>query len=449
MGYTLLKGIRVLDLTMVFSGPIASRILADLGAEVIKIESASHADAFTRTNVYPENDPGEEPWNRGSIFHSLNAGKLGISLNMGKEEGREIFRRLVRISDVVIENFSPRVMDKWGLGYHDLREIREDIVMVSLSGLGHFGPLRDFLMFVPGMEGMSGLTNMTGYPDRPPMLSGHAYGDWLLGATGAAVLMAALYHRKKTGKGQYIDVAGREAAISHIGEIVMDASLNSRDPARTGNRHISAAPHGCYRCKGDDCWVTIAVEDDLQWRRFRDAVGDPPWTSEDRFADGPARQRNREALDVLVEAWTLEHDRYAVMDIMQKAGVPAGAVLTMKDMHLDPHLIERGFFEVIDHGGGVGDRPIPRQLPAKFSNAERSAPRAAPRFGEDNLYVFRDLLGMSGEEMKDLADRGVLGGTPGLPPGRPTRTELIEKQRSGWFDKDYRARLKQKYGETA
>ena len=260
---------------MVFSGPIGSKILAEMGAEIIKIESVSHVDAFTRLNVYPENEPGEEPWNRGSIFHSLNAGKRGISLDLGIEEGREIFRRLVRVSDVVIENFSPRVMEKWGLGYEELKKIREDIIMVSLSGLGHFGPLKDFLMFVPGMEGMSGLTDMTGYPEQPPMLSGHAYGDWLLGATGAAAVMIAIYHRERTGEGQYVDVAGREAAMCHIGEIIMDASANGRDQPRNGNRHPSFAPHGCYRCKGDDNWVTIAVENDLQWRYFCDAIGNP------------------------------------------------------------------------------------------------------------------------------------------------------------------------------
>jgi crotonobetainyl-CoA:carnitine CoA-transferase CaiB-like acyl-CoA transferase len=446
MGYNLLNGIRILDLTMVFSGPIATKILAETGAEVIKIESVSHFDAFTRSNLYPENEPGEEAWNKGSIFHSLNVGKRGISLNLGVEEGREIFRRLVLISDVVIENFSPRVMEKWGLGYEDLKTIKKDIVMVSLSGLGHFGPLKDFLMFVPGMEGMSGLTNVTGYPDQPPMLSGHAYGDWILGATGAAALMVALYHRKKTGQGQYVDVAGREAVMSHIGEIIMEASVNGRDQSRTGNRHPFAVPHGCYRCKGDDSWVTIAIENDLQWKHFCDAIENPAWTSDERFASGLKRLQNQDILDVFVEDWTSKHDHYHVMDILQKAEVPAGAVLTMKEMHLDPHLMERGFFQIVDHGGCVGNRPIPKQLPAQFTNVETFVPKAAPRFGEDNVYVFKKLLGMSDEEMKYLEGKEIIGGSPRLPPARSTRKELIEAQDSGSFDEHYLAQLRRKYG---
>jgi crotonobetainyl-CoA:carnitine CoA-transferase CaiB-like acyl-CoA transferase len=447
MGYSLLNGIRVLDLTMVFSGPTASKILAGLGAEVIKIESASRGDIFTRSNVYPENDPGEDPWNRGSIFHALNVGKRGISLNLGKEEGREIFRRLVMISDVVLENFSPRVMDKWNLGYEELKKIKENIIMVSLSGLGHSGPLKDFLMFVPGMEGMSGLTNITGYPDQPPMLSGHAYGDWLLGATGAAALITALYHRMRTGEGQYVDVAGREAVTAHIGETIVDSSLNGTDWGRTGNRHSSAAPHGCYRCRGDDSWVTIAVEDDLQWNHFCDTIGNPPWTSDERFTNGSKRLQNQDVLDALVESWTSQHDHYSVMDMLQKAGVPAGAVLTMKEIHLDPHLIERGFFEIINHGGSVRNRPIPKQLPAKFSNVEEFVPKAAPRFGEDNVYVFKELLGMSEDEIKYFEDKEIIGGTPSLPLPKPTRKELIEAQGSGSFDEYYLPELRQRYGE--
>lgn len=377
----------------------------------------------------------------------LSVGKSGISLNLGSEEGREIFRRLVKISDVVIENFSPRVMEKWGLGYDDLKKIRPDIIMVSLSGLGHFGPLKDSLMFVPGMEGMSGLTHMTGYPEEPPLLSGHAYGDWVLGATGAAALMVALYHRRKTGEGQYVDVAGREAVACHIGEIIMDASLNGRDQVRSGSKHSSAAPHGCYRCKGDDSWVTIAVENDEQWMWFCHALGNPPWVREERFADGHSRWRNQEALDALVEAWTKQYDHHAVMDTLQKAGVPAGAALTMKEIHLNPHLRERGFFEVIDHGGSVGKRPIPQQLPAKFTGVETFTPKRAPRFGEDNSYVFADLLGMSEEEMKAFEEKGVIGGKPNVPPGRPTRKDLIEAQHSGWFDPDYLKELEKIHGK--
>jgi benzylsuccinate CoA-transferase BbsF subunit len=447
MSYKLLEGIRILDLTMVFAGPIGSKILASLGAEVIKIESAMRCDVYTRANVYPENEPGEQHWNRGCFFHSLNAGKRGISLNLGTEEGKEIFRRLVKISDVVIENFSPRVMENWGLGYKDLKKIREDMIMVSLSGLGHYGPLRDFYMYVPGMEGMSGLMYMTGYPEEPPLLSGYAYGDWVLGTTGAAAMLVALYYRQRTGKGQYIDVAGREAVASHIGEIVMDHTLNGREQTRLGNRHPSSAPHGCYRCKGQDQWVNIAVENDEQWKRFCQALGYPSWAKEERFAEVSSRWRNQDELDRFIEEWTSQRDHYEVMEILQKAGVPAGAVLNMKEIHLDPQFVNRGFFEIIDHGEGVGKRPILQQIPAKITGVENFVPRRAPRFGQDNEYVFCNLLGMSKDDLKRLEEEKIVGGAPVFPPGRPTRIDLVEKQGAGWFDPDYLAEIRKRYGE--
>lgn len=447
MGYKLLEGVRVLDLTMVFAGPMGSRILTDLGAEVIKIESAPRSDVFTRANVYPENEPSEEPWNRGCFFHSVNAGKHGVSLNLGSEKGREIFKRLVKISDVVMENFSPRVMENWGLGYGELRKVKLDLIMVSMSGLGHYGPLRDFYTYVPSMEGMSGLTYITGHPNELPLLSGYAYGDWVLGATAAAALLVALYYRQRTGRGQYIDVAGREAVNCHIGEIIMDYTLNGREQTRVGNQHSSAAPHGCYRSKGNDNWVNIAIENDEQWRGFCQAIGNPAWTKEERFADALSRWRNREELDRLVEEWTSQYDHYEAMEILQKAGVPSGAVLNMKESNLDAHLIERGFFQVIDHGKGIGKRPIPKQMPAKFSDIESFVPQRAPRFGQDNEYVFCSLLRMSKEELGKLEEEKVIGGTPTFPPGRPTRIDLIEEQEAGWFDPDYLSELRKKYGE--
>jgi crotonobetainyl-CoA:carnitine CoA-transferase CaiB-like acyl-CoA transferase len=447
MGYKLLEGIRIIDLTMVFAGPTSSRLLAVLGAEVIKIESAVRSDVFTRANVYPENEPGEEPWNQGSFFHTINAGKYGVSLNLGSEKGREIFKSLVKISDAVVENFSPRVMENWGLGYEELKKIRPDLIMVSMSGLGHYGPLRDFYMYVPGMEGMSGLTSLTGYPDEPPLLSGHAYGDWVLGATGAATLLVALYHRQRTGLGQYIDVAGREAVACHIGEVIMDYTLNRRERMRVGNQHSSAAPHGCYRCKDIDQWINIAVENDEQWRGFCQAIGSPAWTKDERFGDALSRWRHREELDNLVEAWTIQYDHYEAMEILQNAGVPSGAVLSMREMHLDPHYVERGFFEVIDHGKGIGKRPIPKSMPARFSDVQDFVPRRAPRFGQDNEYVFCDLLGMSKDELKTLEEKNVIGGIPKFPQGRPTRIDLIEKGGAGWVDRNYLSELRKKFGE--
>jgi benzylsuccinate CoA-transferase BbsF subunit len=445
MAYELLKGIRVLDLTMVFAGPVCSRILASMGAEVIKIESAVRPDVFTRGNVYPENDPGAEPWNRGSLFHSLNAGKRGITLNLGSEKGRELFKQLVKISDVVVENYSPRVMENWGLGYSELKKIKPDIIMASMSGLGHTGPLRDFYMYVPGMEGMSGLTHMTGYPDEPPMLSGFSYGDWTSGAASSAAIMTALFHRKSTGEGQFIDVAGREAMIGNVGNIIMDFTMNQRVQERTGNDQPYSAPHGCYRCAGDDNWINIAVESDEQWKGFCQVIGEPHWCKQDKFCDSLNRWNNRAELDKLVEDWTIKHDKFEITTSLQKVNVPAGAVLTIKEVNLNSHLIDRGFFNVIDHGEGVGTRPIPAQIPAKFTGINSFVPARAPKFGQDNKYVFGELLGISNDELAALETEKVIGGAPSFPPGRPTRLNLIEAQNAGQLDKNYTSELRAKY----
>jgi len=445
MAYELLKGIRVLDLTMVFAGPVSSRILASLGAEVIKIESAVRPDVFTRGNVYPENDPGTEPWNRGSLFHSLNAGKKGITLNLGTDKGRDIFKRLVKIGDVVMENYSPRVMENWGLGYEELKKIKPDIIMASMSGLGHTGPLRDFYMYVPGMEGMSGLTHMTGYMNEPPMLSGFSYGDWTSGGTSAAAILTALFHKKSTGKGQFIDLAGREALIANVGNIVMDYTLNQRVEDRMGNDQPYLAPHGCYQCKGDDNWVIIAVENDEEWTGFCGVIGKSDWCKQEKFGNSLNRWKNRSELDKLVEGWTVNQDKFEVTTNLQKAGIPAGAVLNMKEVNLNSHLIERGFFNVIDHGEGIGKRPIPNQMPAKFSNIDSFVPARAPRFGQDNEYVFGELLGISNEDLASLEAEKIIGGAPAFLPGRPTRLNLIQSQNAGQLDPNYTNELRDKY----
>jgi crotonobetainyl-CoA:carnitine CoA-transferase CaiB-like acyl-CoA transferase len=445
MAYKILNGIRIIDLTMVYAGPVATKIMAELGAEVIKIESSQRSDVFTRANVYPENKPDGEPWNRGSFFHSLNAGKRAISLNLGTDKGREIFRRLVKISDAVTENFSPRVMQNWGLDYEELKKINPRIVMVSISGLGNTGPLKNYSMYVPGMEGMSGLTYVTGYPDQPPLISGNAYGDWVTGNNAAMALITALYHQKATGQGQYVDVSGREATICHLGDIVMDYTLNKQDRTRTGNRHPQFAPHGCYRCKGEDEWVAIGVENGEQWKRFKQTVGNPDLQNM-KYSSTRARRENQTELDRLIEEWTIQKDKFEIMQILQKARVPAGALLNMKEINLNPQLKKRGFFKLIDHGKTIGQRPIPSQLPAKFRGLKEFPLKRAPHFAEDTKYILGSLLKMSGEDIKLLEKDNIINAIPTFPSGRPTRLDLIEKQQAGFVDPEYLRNLQKHFG---
>jgi crotonobetainyl-CoA:carnitine CoA-transferase CaiB-like acyl-CoA transferase len=446
MAYKILDGIRIIDLTMVFAGPVATKILAELGAEVIKIESWQRPDVFTRANVYPENIPGNDPWNRGCLFHSLNVGKRAISLNMADEKGRDIFRQLLKVSDAVIENFSPRVMTNWGLDYARIKKVNPRIIMVSVSGLGHYGPLKDYYMYVPGMEGMSGLTHNTGNPDEPPLLSGFAYGDWVTGANAAMALITALFHQKITGKGQYVDVSGREATICHLGDIVVDYILNKRDRKRLSNRHPGCAPHGCYRCKGDDEWVAIAIETDGQWKRFIREINGPEALRNQVFASRQGRLARQPELDCLIEQWTTQRNKFEVMNTLQRLRIPAGPALNMKEINLNPHLKKRGFFQCVDHGDGVGKRPIPSQIPAKFHGFKKANLTRAPHFSEDTEYVLGSLLGMSKQNLAHLEQEKVISKTPDFPPGRPTRLDLLEKQQAGCIDPDYLNELKQHFG---
>ena len=446
----LLEGLRVLDLTRAYAGPIGTRVWADMGAEVIKVESINRLDMPTRVISYPENDPGEDPWNRGGYFHRLNVNKYGLTLDLNNPKGVEIFKRLVKISDVVSENYSPRAMENFGLGYEVLKGIKPDIIMVSMSGFGNTGPHRDYVAYVPVMEAAGGLSSITGFPDSIPTPSGTGYGDWQLGMAGAAAVLAALFYRRKTGKGQHIDVSGREAMITHIGEAVLDYTMNGRVWGLMGNRHPSMAPHGCYRCKEQEENITIAVSSDEEWQGLCKAMGNPPWTKEERFSTAQGRWQNQDELDGLIEEWTSKHHHYEAMHILQQAGVPAGAVLNPRDVLLDPQLLERRFFRVIEHDQdpGVGRRPQPMQMPAKFSEAEGGHLRPAPRLGQHNEYILGELLKMSKEELASLEEEKVIGNT--LPLRLPWKGLKLEKiAEAGGFilDRDYLKKLSSAYGE--
>ena len=443
----LLEGVRVLDLTMAYAGPIGTRVWADMGAEVIKVESVQRIDMPTRVISYPENEPGEEPWNRGGYFHRLNVNKYGITLDLTNPKGVEVFKRLVKISDVVSENYSPRTMKNFGLDYPVLKEIKPDIIMVSMSGFGQTGPERDYLAYVPVMEA-AGLSSITGFPDGIPMPTGTGYGDWLLGMAGAAAVLAALLYRRRTGKGQHIDVSGREAVITHIGEAVLDYTMNGKVWGRMGNRHPSMAPHGCYRSKDKEEHITIAVSSDEEWQALCNAMGNPPWTKEERFSTALSRWQNQDELDGLIEEWTTKHHHYEAMHILQQAGVPAGAVLNPKGVLLDPQLLERRFFQVIDHAPEVGKRPQPMQMPAKFSESDGGRLRSAPRVGEHNEYILGELLGLSREELASLEEEKVIGTTlPLRLPWKGLKLERIAEAGGIILDRDYLTELSSAYGE--
>jgi crotonobetainyl-CoA:carnitine CoA-transferase CaiB-like acyl-CoA transferase len=408
-----LAGVRVLDLAQVYAGPTAARLLSDLGADVIKIEGLKRMD-ITRNFIMPENVAAEDYWNTAGYFLLRNGGKRSLTLDFSEESGGagvEIFKRLIPHCDIVVESFTPHVMAKFGLDYKSLTAIRPDIIMISMSGYGQNGAWRDFSAYGMGLEPASGISSITGYEGGDPLRTGISFTDPYSGIVGAGAVLAALVYRGRTGKGQYIDLSEQEAAIPVVGYGLMEQAMNGRAPKRIGNRSYWFAPQGCYRCSGDDNWLVISVRDDAEFAALAGALGHPEWASDKRFADNASRMQNHDALDGLIEGWTAGQDHIAAMHTLQAAGVPAAAVLNPKQVLLDPHLRERGFFDRVETGN-VGVRPVPHQLGAKFSAFEMDSARKAPKLGEHNAEVLQGILGLSEGEIAELAEKQVIGEVP-------------------------------------
>ncbi|MDY6836275.1 MAG: CoA transferase [Chloroflexota bacterium] len=389
-----LDNIRILDFSWVLAGPYATRVMADFGAEVIKVQSDT-------TTV---NDSS----NLTAYFNVWNRSKLGISLNLSKDEGVDIAKRLVSLSDVVVENYSPRVMDNWGLDYQALRLVKPDIIMLSLSGVGHTGIFRDRVAFGATIQALSGLTGLTSHSDQHPSGLGYSHADHVAGLMAALSILEALEYRRKTGIGQYIDLSEYESMTSLMGVILMECISNQHVTRSDGNGpgHLNAAPHNVYRCKGEDRWCAIGVFSSEQWHAFCQVIGNPGWIKENRFATSVGRRKNASELDCLIEEWTKQYTPEEVMERLQAKGVPAGVVQDARDLSLDIQLKDRGFYREIDH-------PIlgPIMLdstPIKLSQIEAEYDRAAPGFGQDNIYVYHDILGMSMTEIEENICEGII-----------------------------------------
>ncbi len=387
----ILHNIRILDFTWVLAGPYATRILADFGAEVIKVQP-----------LLPE---AEDTFARG-YYNTWNRNKLGITLNLNKPEAVALARRLVAVSDAVVENFTPRVMANWGLDYPNLREIKPDLIMLSMSTMGSTGPWRDYVGFGPAIHAFSGMTHLASLPGKPPLGLGYSYADHIAGLVAALSLLSALEYRQRTGEGQYIDISQVEATASLLRTAILKYTVDGRPPEPMGNRSQEAAPHGVYRCHGDDRWCAIAVFNDAEWYGFCRALGNAPWTEDSLFSTLSGRLENADELDRLVEEWTTERTAEEVMALLQKEGVAAGVVQDAADLANDPQLKARGFFVELDHpelGKTISDA-----VPIKLSDTPARYNRAAPLSGQDNDYVYGELLGVSQAEMLRLRQKGVI-----------------------------------------
>jgi crotonobetainyl-CoA:carnitine CoA-transferase CaiB-like acyl-CoA transferase len=394
-----LAGIRVLDLTTGWAGPYASRLLGDMGAEVIKIESEKNWDP-TRSPEPPRGS-AEKGYNKSAYFNHLNRNKLGCTLELSHPRGRELFLKLVALSDAVIEDHGTGVVEGLGLSYDVLRQARPDIILVSMSVHGKDGPEAGHVANGTPAEELAGLVSLTGYPDRGSHRSGISYGDPVAGISAAAALCAALLYRRRRGRGRWVEVARRESMTSLIGEFFVGFSMNGRQPPLLGNRHRSMAPHGCYPCAGppEAGWLAIAVASDAEFAALCRVMGHSELAADPRFADVVSRYHHQHELDELISAWTRGKAPGEAALTLQEAGVAASPVASVADLMDDPHLRARGFFEKTAHPeAGVWEMDgVPWQLSLTPAHVRLNA----PCFGEHNEYVFRNLLGLSAEEAAD------------------------------------------------
>ena len=390
-----LKGLRVLDFTWMLAGPYATRILADSGAEVIKVQCKKMAK-------------GAES-NLEGYFTAWNRNKLGITLDMSFPEAKEIALSLAKISDVVIENFSPRVMANWGLDYKRLKGVKPDLIVVSMSAMGQSGPWKNSVAYGATIQALSGITYLSSSSKETPSGLGYAYADIVASLYGALAVLAALEFRDRTGQGQYIDISEYEAMCTLMGTALMEASLNNHELLPEGNRahHISAAPYGCYRCLGADRWCVIAVFNETQWQALCRIMGFPPWTQQKRFSTLSKRREHAQDLDELIEQWTITHTSEEIVRLLQEAGIPAGIVQNAKDLAEDPQLMARDYFVSIEHPvlGMTMSDTSPVRLKRDVSNGWK----ASPLLGEHNQYVFMDLLGMKKDELSSYIEKGIIG----------------------------------------
>ncbi|MDP6452372.1 MAG: CoA transferase [SAR202 cluster bacterium] len=397
-----LTGIRIVDLTNVIAGPVSTRVLAQLGAEVIKIEvpwGRAIGNIAMHTDV-----PGEaRPYNKVASFNEVNRGKQSIAIDLAQEDGRNLLREIISVSDVVIENYSPRVMGNLGLSYDSLVKERPDLVMVSMPALGGAGPWSSYISFGPGTDALGGLSDITGYQSGPPHKPGNYYADHNSAFHVSTGIMAALSQRRRTGKGQRMEIVLREVTMAVIGEQFLGYQLSGEAPERMGSRHRDAAPHNIYPCSGDDEWVVIAVESDEEWRQFRKTIGSPAWSDDDRFSNAQGRVENQDELDSRIGQWTKNQSKYQVMTHLQKHGVKAGAVLKSPDVLSDPHFKDRKFIDETDHqDAGTNHHP---GLPFRLSRSERRMGSPAPMFAEHSDWALAELLCLEPTEIARLREQ--------------------------------------------
>ena len=398
------SGIKIAGFCWAVVGPLTMKYFADYGATVIRVETSKRPCTMRISAPYKDDKPGLD---RSGYFNHFSANMFSLSLNMEHPQALEVARRLVAESDVVMDNFTPGVMERWGLDYEELKKIKPDIIMLRQSGFGSWGPYAQQPAFGMILAAMAGLPNFIGWPDGGPLPAGvSAYTDSISPRFASAALIAALDYRNKTGKGQLLDLSQFETTLYFIMPAILEHISSGREPQRVGNSHPYAVPHGVYPCKGDDRWCTIAVFNDEQWASLCRVMGKTEYIEDPRFNTMLNRKKNEDEINRLVGDWTNNFMPEEVMDRMQSAGVPAGVVKNAADIYVDPQLRQRNLFWPLEHP----DMGLFTHLGQGFELSETPA-RAnipSPRLGEHTEYVCTKILGMTDKEFVELVDAGVL-----------------------------------------
>jgi benzylsuccinate CoA-transferase BbsF subunit len=398
-----LAGIRVADFSWVWAGPFCTLQLAHLGADVIRVECRDRPCVTRQIPPFADFQPG---LNRSGYFNQYNQGKRSLTLNLKHPRALDVARRLVTRSDVVAENFANGVMERMGLGYEEVRKLRPDAIMVSISGYGRSGPERDFVSYGPATVPLAGFSSVTGYKGGPPMHVGISYGDPTAGLHGAVAVLAALCHRQRTGEGQFIDVSLWEASATLLPDALLEYEMNGTEPPRDGNRDPHMAPHGVFRSAGVDRWVSIAVGTDEEWRSLVAVIGDGELASQ-RYATLADRKRHEDEIEARLTRWTTTHSPEEATHRLQAAGVAAFPAMTNQDVADDPHLNGRDFFVDLPHPE-VGKRHH-AGIPWKLSEMPCAVTAPAPCLGQHSREVLDEVLGYSESEIEALVADGVLG----------------------------------------
>ena len=392
-----LKGVRIVDFSRVWAGPLATRYLADLGAEVIRIETSQYVE------------PGRVPQYSGPPwFPEVNRSKLGVSVDFHHPQGLELVKRMVEVSDVVVENFAAGVMDRRGLGYESLKKVKPDIIMISMPGYGNTGPYADYVAFGQTLMASGGLSLLWGHPDSPyetrPKI---AYPDCISAATAATAIMTALEYRSQTGQGQFVEIAQAESLASTMGVAILDYLVNGRSWQPMGNRNLNAAPNGCYPCRGDDQWCVISCKDEEQWNGLCRVMETPSWAGDPIFGSLESRYQHHDELDERISQWTREYTPYQVMRLIQRAGVPAGVVQSGEQLYQDHHLRSRNFIVEVEHA--EWGRLEHTGIMVGLSRSPGRIVRGLAKIGWHNHHVFSELLGTSPKEMSQLIENKAIG----------------------------------------